>query len=438
MIKRQKPTESGCLNYQNNHCGLMKSVLLALWGDPLGWKRVKYSMNNEKYLSITSSSVISRNKNIDKSFIFIPDSIFPELLNSVDNLKDCFKSKLIDHIKNYDTESADFINKSDVNIFPSMGSYYKDKLYRYDVDIKFLYSYFYVSILKSIEFFNDIDTFLIDTTHGVNFMQLIFTESVRHACNTYSLNYRRNIKLEFYNSDPYYKSDDTILNINTIKIDLIDSKNILSVISRDFLNKYKDNKNSIKNYFKKINRDGLEIYIKACSIMVQSDIIPYLLYVIDNKHQCFNIDQENNFSITIKNDGNLINVQQDFPDSIKINIESLAFIDSLRAVYNSMKSHNKYNIKDIYDLTDIFFGSDSDITFLKNELKNIKNNKMRTHGRYIDLSEFTRNFKAHAGLLDYICNVDSNCIEFKTASVNNKKIDMDFIVESLVRSHVKL
>ncbi|MFG1391041.1 CRISPR-associated CARF protein Csx1 [Acidiplasma aeolicum] len=407
----------------------MHNFLLALWGNPLKWENANYSINDKMYNSITSSSIIFKGENVENSCIFIPDSVFPEMLYNnafLNDINDNIKCKLIELFNEKDSGSADFIKLSKINLFPSPGTYYNNKeAYEYNVNIDYLYTYFYSAVIRLLSTDDDVDTILIDTTHGVNFLQFIFIDSIKYACNTYSLNHKRKIVIKYYNSDPYYKNN-AVLNINNIKIEVIDSKNILSIISRDFLNKYKYYKNTIKKYFN--NKNGLERYIKACSIMVQSDTIPYLLYIIDNKHECLKIDNNYYVNISIKEENCRKILCHEFSDNIKINIETIAFMDSLNAIYNAMKSHIKYEIKDIYAIADIFFGRDSDIIFIKKELSD--RNKIKLHNT--DLSNFKRNFKAHAGLLDYMYDINNNFIEFKTANINGIKINMEYVINKII------
>lgn len=408
----------------------MKSIFISLWGNPEKWSMAKYSFNSKICESITSSRVIYENFKTDYCIIYIPDSLYPDIYKDntyLSQYQDFINNKIYEFINGKDSKSAEFFKNSNKIIFPSKGSFTIDnKNYIFDFDINYIYSYFYRSILDYLDSVDKINKIIVDITHGINFLEFIFLESLIYALRIYALSNKIDVNIEYYNSDPYNSS--AILNIYKIKSVEIEHRNVLSIISRDFINIYRHNKKDIKNYFKLNFNEDLSDYIKACSIMVQSATVPYFMYLIINIYKkIYKIDSDGlEIHLNIENN----KIKQTFDNKINVNIETLAFLDTLIKINSSIKYNNDngFKISDIYTFTDNFFSRESDNIFIKNELRKIKS-KNKYHD--FDIANFSRNFKAHAGLLDGLYVIKNNSINFKTFHFQNEKIDLNWIIKNV-------
>ncbi|BAB59255.1 hypothetical protein [Thermoplasma volcanium GSS1] len=406
----------------------MKSIFISLWGNPERWNVTRYSFNSKTCESITSSRVIYENFKTDYCIIYIPNSIYPGIYKDdtyLSQYQDLINSKLCEFLNSKDTESAEFYKNSNKIIFPSKGSFTADnKNYIFDFDINYIYSYFYRSILNYLESVDKINKIIVDITHGINFLEFIFLESLMYALRVYALSNKIDVNIEYYNSDPY--SNFAILNIYKIKSIEIEYKNVLSIISRDFINMYRHNKKDIKDYFKLNFNEDLSDYIKACSIMAQSVTVPYLMYLIINIYKKIYEIGSGGLEVHLNIEDNKI--RQTFDNKINVNIETLAFLDTLIKINSSIKYDNGFKIPDIYTFTDNFFSRESYNIFIKNELRKIKSKKEHYD---FDIGNFSRNFKAYAGLLDGLYVLKDNSIDFKTFHFQNQKIDLNWIVKNI-------
>ncbi len=411
----------------------MRSIFISLWGNPEKWSVASYSFNSKLCESITSSRVIYENLKTDYSIIYIPDSLYPEIYkNNTDLLQynDCINNKIYKFIKEKDSKSAEFFKDSDKIIFPSKGSFFiNNKNYIFYFDINYVYSYFYRSILNSLNSKDKINRIIVDITHGINFLEFIFLESLKYALSVYALSNKIDLNIEYYNSDPYNKL--AILNIYKIKSVEIEYRNVLSIISKDFINIYRNNKEDIKNYFKLNFNDDLSDYIKACSIMVQSVSVPYFMYLIINLYNKIDkIYDSLKICLNIENCEDHIIIKQEFGNSININIETLAFLDVLIKLKSSIKydKDDGFKIQDIYTFIDNFFSREPDNVFIKNELRKIKNKK---NYHDFDVTNFSRNFKAHAGLIDDLYDIRNSSINFKVFHFQDEKIDLNWVIKHI-------
>lgn len=402
-------------------------LFISLWGNPEKWYNAKYVFGDENpNESITSSRVIEENIKPEKSIIFIPDSIYPELLGdgNLSNYSHEIIGNIYEKIKEKDIKSSEFFEKSEKIVFPLKISFSSDnKNYEFDIGIDNLYVFFYKALLKRLIEYN-LNDIAVDITHGINFIQFIFLESLEYAINAYSIITRKKINVFYYNSDPYSNS---LMHIYKVKSISVENRNVLPVASREFYNAYRNNKNKIKNFLK--NDDAVD-YLKACSAMIQSVTVPYLIHII---HKILNVLPEyNNYGIelSIDSNGNDIKICQKLNENICINIETVYFIDIIKAIGNYISS-DALTINKIYEITDIYFGRESDNAFIKKGLSSIKS-KIKT--RYpFSIANFSRNFRAHAGLLYEICRIENDQIKYVTYNYQNIKIDDKWIIDQLIK-----
>ena len=411
---------------------MTKSIFMALWGNPLNWELTTYNFNNFSQCAVTSSSIVHRNICPDaESFIFIPNSIFPEFYinsDSINKYRDDIMKIINDNLigKN-DTKSVEFINRSNIILFPSTGIYNSNgSMFILKTDINYLYTYFYRKVLDYMEAQEKFDKLVIDMTHGINFLQFIFLESVKYSCMVYSLRHRKNIIIEYYNSSPYVKG--APISIMLIRSINISSKNVLPFISRDFLKIYKNKKNEIITYYKTLGLNVNPIYIKGCALMVLSVTVPYLSYVLSqiNDIKIYN----NEITLSISKNNGITEILHEFPYYYETYVENLAFFDALMALKEFIGYNNGISIKKIYEVLDLYFGSESNKIFVKSELSKLKSKS----NAYQEFSEdkFSRNFKAHAGLLNNMYEIKDKTIIFKTFNHNGNKINTDWIIKKLI------
>ncbi len=412
---------------------MANSIFISLWGNPMKWEYTKYNFNDITECAVTSSRVIHDYVCPDaEAFIFLPDSIFPEFYKDNDSIgANIDKVTYIikqDIMGKNDAKSVEFIGKSYLSLFPSIGPFTANGAsFTLKTDINYLYTYFYNKSLNYMETQKELKKVIIDMTHGINFLQFIFLESIKYSCMVYSIRHRKNIEIEYYNSSPYSKG--LPISIMLVRSLNISFKNVLSYLSRDFLNIYKNKKNSIIKYY---NTSGLNVsplYIKGCAIMALSVTLPYIAYALSQiKDLKVSRDDEVTLKLTKNNDIN--EITHEFTDYCKTYVENLAFFDVLMAMKDFMIYDDGIPIAKLYNALEIYFGGESDRIFVKSELARIKTG----HNTDQEFSEinFSRNFKAHAGLLNTMYEIKDKQIRFKTVNHNNIKINTDWVIKRLI------
>ncbi len=412
---------------------MKNSIFVALWGNPLKWEYATYDLKDFSDRAVTSSGVIHDHICPEaESFIFLPDSLFPELYVNNDVI-DAHKDIIIDNIKKEimaknDVKSVEFISNSHIILFPSIGSFFADGVsFTLEVNVNFLYTYFYRKSLDYMETQEKLDEIIIDMTHGINFLQFIFLESLKYAGMVYSLRHRRDIVIEYYNSSPY--SGGAPISIILVRIVNILFKNVLSSVSRDFLNVYKKNKNQIINYYKNLGLNVNPLYIKGCAIMILSVTLPYLAYVL-SQIDVLKVPAYGEITLAISKDEDMSIITHEFPGYYMTYMENMAFFDVLMAVKEFLGYNNGIYISELYTALDLYFGGESGKIFVKSELVRMKSN----HNGEPEFSEanFSRNFKAHAGLLNGLYDLNNNTISFKVYNHHGNKINIEWVITKLV------
>ena len=412
---------------------MANSIFISLWGNPIKWEYTAYKFNDITECAVTSSRVIHEYICPDaKAFIFLPDSLSPDFYIDDDTLTANI-DKVIDIIKQdfmgkNDTKSVEFIGKSYISLFPSIGTFTIDGApFTLKANINYLYTYFYSKSLNYMETQKELEKVVIDMTHGINFLQFIFLESIKYSCMVYSLRHRKNMEIEYYNSSPYSKA--LPISIILVRRLVISFKNVLSYLSRDFLNAYKNDKNSIISYY---NTSGLNVnplYIKGCAIMALSVTLPYIAYTLSQINDLI-VSRNDEVTIKLTKNNDINEITHKFPDYCKTYMENLAFFDVLIAMKDFMSYNEGISIAKLYDALELYFGGESDRIFVKSELARIKTG----HNTDQEFSEinFSRNFKAHAGLLSAMYQVKDQKIRFKTINNNGIKINTDWVIKRLI------
>jgi len=193
------------------------------WGLPRNWKPAKYIV--EKYgtntncvESRTTLKPLIKALEPDMILIFVPDTVYIETLerNRAERYEDICKivqQYYIDFCKENDID----INKIIVEVCPAVGRFQKrveDSLLRleavgsaYDYYVNLywrLIKFLYDLGKKSINVFDkniDIE-FIIDLSHGVNYMPVLVYRAVREVCQLLAIFRSGRVKLLAYNSDP--------------------------------------------------------------------------------------------------------------------------------------------------------------------------------------------------------------------------------------------
>ena len=135
-------------------------------------------------------------------------------------------------------------------------------------------------------------------------------------------------------------------------------------------------------------------------------------------------------TIKLTKNNDINEITHKFPDYCKTYMENLAFFDVLIAMKDFMNYNEGISIAKLYDALELYFGGESDRIFVKSELARIKTG----HNMDQEFSEinFSRNFKAHAGLLRAMYQVKGQKIRFKTINNNGIKINTDWVIKRLI------
>lgn len=426
-----------------------KNIFISIYGDPSNWHKVNYNINNNSYSSITSSSAICKEYKIKESIILIPDTLYPYIFKPEntsfteysERIKEEFRKHIFQKIEaESDQITKSFICQSELVVFPSLGTFsHNSGLYAFKNDIWVLYYHIYRSLLTKFKEIDNFDTIYVDLTYGINFLEFIFSKSLKYALYSLSVHKRKDYFINYLNSDPFNIKVKS-LNIENIGTDSIYHKNSLPTLANEFLSEYKNYEELLAKNFSKLN------YLKSTAIMIQNGTIPYLIHIISKINNQFNVFTNLNREVIVTSENGISNITGDTNNPLShTDLIFTAYIDAITCFYKDIQKKELSTIM-LYDVIDNYFGQNPINILLKNELKNIKKMKMtdtfQDVGKYrsdkfSDEKTFKRNFFAHAGLINglvFIKKYQNNIIlEFRDKfNLGDSTKDIDWIVDNII------
>ncbi len=248
-----------------------KSLVVAIIGDPRSYEPVKYKLERKLVESNVSFHAIRKKY---KSNVLVIAGLSLADLSACKDYSSCasyVKGRVINKIK--------VITEDNVMVAPNV---YGTKFRQKDRGVSLFFNFVYYNLLNFLEESGPSEI-LMDTTHGINYMQVMGKDAVELAVSAYTVSKGGQVTLKAYNSEPVerdYKGP--------YKIDKILSKqfntrtSILSIVS-NFL--YPDAKNSFNKVIRDLGCNLNEIFSFANALYF--GILPYLF---ENKHEidkCF-------------------------------------------------------------------------------------------------------------------------------------------------------
>ncbi|AAC06670.1 CRISPR-associated CARF protein Csx1 [Aquifex aeolicus] len=199
----------------------MKKVVIAPWGDPTNWQRVKYSYNDHEDKYPSATGIIIKAEKPDSVILVCPDSLaekripYKEIkIQCSGNLSDKtqgnlpfenyeeIKSKVENKIKDFFSKNINFHKKPDVIISYSFGSYNTLEFEGQAED-------FFAGVLKGLvyKFTEYLEKgipekieIILDVSHGINYTTVMTYEAVRTLAQL--LAYFTEVSLKVLNADP--------------------------------------------------------------------------------------------------------------------------------------------------------------------------------------------------------------------------------------------
>lgn len=197
----------------------MNKILIAVWGNPTGWKEVKYKYSNKEHIAKSPLPLIKDVENPDKIIIICVDTLSDDKIDKTNSLnyKD-LKSTAEKIISEFCAENFGW-KPDKIIVGYGFGEFNKTKFLGNPTD-------FYYQIFKELLYaFQEYISFerkeievVFDVSHGINFTVVLSLNALREILKI--LSYILDVKLKILNSDPFIgrkDSPDIELNINVIE-----------------------------------------------------------------------------------------------------------------------------------------------------------------------------------------------------------------------------
>ena len=243
----------------------MERVLVATWGNPFQWERVRYRVdcdslgiercNDVEMENVSTLPVLLKALEPDKTIILVLDTLAnltlkndvkAKDLNSYEDVKKDVKERVRWFIDNRviplvdDGKTKELLRKAEIVVAPGIGEFDNAKV---EGDVLDFYS-FVLKVLAEELPAQDAEVFL-DLTHGINFMPVLTHRALKNLLGL--LAYLRTARLHVLNSEPYPQGasewkkkvlEHTVLHILSIEGGELRPKPMYSIF-RDINNKEK-------------------------------------------------------------------------------------------------------------------------------------------------------------------------------------------------------
>lgn len=424
----------------------MKNILIAPWGDPEGWKEVRYKYKDIEINSKTSLKIIQDIEKPDKTIIIVLDTLADgsEKYNNYNEIKKDVEFK----IKEFAYKSN--LYNSEIIVAPGTGTF-KNGIFE-GKPTDFYYYILWELVLKLIDNYDEEITIHLDLTHGINYTTILTYRAIKEILKIYSI-FTKKLNFKAYNTDPSFP-----FGISTLKVNLIENVNIKEETFNEKINinqrlplkaldlTSEERRELNQKYIKWLNKNNININLinKNLSSFIGAlynglpmaifrffpdrKILKKIIIYILNLYERY-------FIIKIKKDSNKLKIIKRL--SIENNFKIYIFVFLVSTLLEKMnilvKQKNIVSIEEIEKIVEELFYFDErikikiqdDIYNLRNDLeeKDIKEWKI-----YNDIlcrkigNPDERNFLAHSGL-------ERNVVEIKegyfTFILNNNRFILD-------------
>jgi len=405
-------------------------VLIAVWGNPEGWKEIEYEYKEQSEKAKSTINLIKRVENPNKTVIICVDTLADNRVQSNPSYSE-IKNIAESVVKNFCLSQFNF-EPDKIIVSYGVGEFNNTVFTGNAQD-------FYYEVLKELSFFfgdvvrnlkeekenegeKEKIEVILDITHGINYMPTLTYRVLREILQI--LAYTYDVKLKVLNSDPYTNQAKK-LNINVIEETRI-IPNLTAYRSDkrpiEPRKNYKEYGQRVDDLLEKINYDRrkIHIFLSAFIHAMPVFIISYLVnsqnmkdlinqisqefekFILINKNQKITVERELEYRIEFEN---LIktylvsSILEAKGFSSKVDIPLMDIQRLKNEVFNKLKVESHRIDVEIYDI---------------NELTNLQ----QDYQVYAQLARKTvltkigeRNFFAHAGF-------EYNAIELRKINDN--------------------
>jgi len=431
-------------------------ILMAPWGNPLGWQEVEYYYKGKSKKSKDPLKLIEEVENSDKTIIVIPDTLSDDFVYSLKNPSYSGIKTICDNlILNFCTKELNF-TPDKIIISYGFGEFNKTKFQGNAMDFYYKVfqelSFYFAELLNEIEVEQKTIEVIFDATHGINYTTILTYRSLREILEI--LSYVYDVKLKVLNSDPFVgRAGVSKLNINIIEetkilprvlvyredkkpvepfSSLVDEeKSELGQVISNFLNQISYNRDEILIFLGSFLY-ALPVFI--LSYMINSQIAKYNIEkIVNNFEENISLNQKNKLEISRKFEfrENFANLVKAFLISSileKFGFQKICDIQ-LPQIQNLKKEiFQKFPIES--NRIDVEINNINTITIsskLTNTYKVYNDILKNQIGNQID----KRNFFAHAGFEHNTLELKKDTQIYIRIYGNNKKQAEDYIIQNL-------
>lgn len=182
------------------------NFLIAVWGNPSGWKEVIYAFGEKTIKSNTSLRILQEIIEPDRTFIICLDTL-AERGGSYQEIKANAEEKIREFANKFGLTGYEVLVAPGIGTFPN-GTFQGDALDYY---------YYIIAKLSTILLENTENTISLhlDLTHGINYSAILTYKALKEIIEIFSI--FKNVKFKAYNADPSLPAVADKLFINVIE-----------------------------------------------------------------------------------------------------------------------------------------------------------------------------------------------------------------------------
>ncbi len=353
-----------------------KSLIVAIIGDPK-YYTVKYELE-EGYPVKSNVSFHAIKEKYNSDVLIIAGLSLADLSVYKDY------SSCASYVKKYVTGKINngnkIITEDNVMVAPNV---YGTKFRQENRGVSLFFNFVYYNLLKFLEESKPSEI-LMDTTHGINYMQVMGKDAVELAVSAYTVSQGGEVTLKVYNSEPVESNNEGPYRIDEILSKRFNtSTSILSIVS-NFL--YPNAKNSFNKVIKDLGCNLNEIFSFANALYF--GIFPYLFENNRKIDDCFE-KVENKFEkLNYKNprieveisDGKLeYKGESEIRDNRLVFKCPLFYIQAsylhalLYVIKKILSNYKKNSLSEYRDFAEKYTVSEVQRVIIENEIDNIEN-----------------------------------------------------------------
>ena len=267
----------------------MKKILIAPWGDFLGWSEVSYKYKEVEMSSRTTLPVVCEAEDPDKIIIIVLDSL---IVNFAGNELTSYESEL----KKVEDNTREYVGKivrKPVNIIvsPSTGTFKgrinKDVIIKTKGNVTDFYYFTYYKLAEELTdcIGEDQCEIILDITHGINFQTIGTYKIVKNIAQLLAFflqgtisDRKHRVKFMVLNSDPFF-AERELLYVNEIENFWVTPLFIIeSVAEKVTFNLIKGRGKEINDKIKELLPDGINLSIIGAFLSAFKNLFPLQVF----------------------------------------------------------------------------------------------------------------------------------------------------------------